>query len=218
VLISFDIHYVSKGYLSKYHNWNIRSKFTCPGSEKYSKRSYRIKVTPKPPPTSLPSVPLLMQLRKEAHDCFDMTRDPNLSKSSFGYICSSVLVSIIILLVCLLHIPRCMHTKPRNLKNTTDSHLVLSNGLSCFEFDIGTVIFPDFSCMFGMRLLSSWFLNCFHAVLPLYVLITPNKGLQAESSLNLNTSKTDEVPIWLLEERRKARESKQRQKANINRV
>jgi hypothetical protein len=85
----FDIHYMSKGYLSKYHNWNIRSKFTSPGSEKYSKRSYRIKVTPKSP-TSLPSVP--MQLRKEANGCFDMARDPNMSKSSFGYICSSLLV------------------------------------------------------------------------------------------------------------------------------
>jgi hypothetical protein len=54
-------------------------------------------------------------------------------------------------------------------------------------------------------------------MLPLYV-VTPNKGLQEESSLNLNTLKTDEVPIWLLEQRRKARESKQRQKVNINRV
>ena len=30
-----DIHN-STGYLSKYHNWNIRSKFTCPGSQRYS--------------------------------------------------------------------------------------------------------------------------------------------------------------------------------------
>jgi hypothetical protein len=127
------------------------------------------------------------------------------------------LVSIIIILVCILHTPRCMKTKPRNPNNTTDSHLVLSNGHSWFEFDIGTLIFPDFSCMFGMRLLSSWFLNCFHAVLPLYV-VTPNKGLQAESRLNLNTSNTDEVPIWLLEHRRKRRESDRKRRANVNRV
>ena len=55
---------------------------------------------------------------------------------------------------------------------------------------IRTLIFQDFSCIFEMRLLSSWFLNCFHAVLPLYVVIT-NKGLQAELSPNLNTSETD---------------------------
>ena len=162
---------MSKGYLSKYHNWNIRSKFTCLGFDKYSKRSYsyRIKFTPKPPPTSLPSVPLQMQLRKEACDFSDMARDPNMSKSSFRYICPSLLVSIIISLVCILHTTRCTKTKRRNPNNTTDSHLVLSNGHSWFEFDIGTLIFQDFSCIFGMRLLSSWFLNCFHVVLPLYI-------------------------------------------------
>jgi hypothetical protein len=164
-----DIHN-STGYLSKYHNWNIRSKFTCPGSQRYSTRSYRVKVDPKPPPTSLPSVALLNELKEETQEHFNLTKDQNKSKSSFGFVCSSIWI-LISFIICLCHIPRCTRTYYHRTKVDLTEYTT-ENDSSLFQI----YAFPDYSRTFGIKWLVAWSSRNFMGISPLYV-TSPNNGV-----------------------------------------
>jgi hypothetical protein len=173
------------GYLSKYHNWNIRSKFTCPGSQRYSTRSYRVKVNPKPPPISLPSVPLLKVLREETQERFNSTKDQNKSKSSFGFVCSSTWI-LISFIICLCHIPRCTRIY-YHLTKVDLSEYTTDNDSSLFQ----TYVLPDYSRMFGIKSLATWSSRIFMGISPLYVTI-PNNGLiDGTHSIQTSSGYTD---------------------------
>jgi hypothetical protein len=69
-------------------------------------------------------------------------------------------------------------------------------------------ILPDFNRTFGVKLLSSWFSKCYKGVSPLYAL-SPDEDQQS----NKKASSLDEVPMWLLEFRRKKKMTSQKVRA-----
>jgi uncharacterized short protein YbdD (DUF466 family) len=146
-------------------------------------------------------------LKKEAQEHFNSTKDPNKSKSSFGFVYSSIWI-LITFVICLCHIPRCTRTSFYRGEDTTfDSKLFESSIRSWFD----SYILPDFNRTFGVKLLSSWFSKCYKGVSPLYAL-SPDEDQQS----TMKASSPDEIPMWLLEFQRKKKETQQKVRAKNN--
>lgn len=170
--------------LNRYHNWTILYRFSCPGSERYNRKSHRVNTEKKRMNVPLPVTPSLDELKQESEDRFRVLQNSNKSNVShvFASVLSKTIIGILLVLCCLL-VPRCLKVNNRFIGSGEyfDIHPLVE--FSCSNsLDVGisdgshetpgnvafgwkeyirseTFTLPDYRHVFASRYPASWFLN-----------------------------------------------------------
>ena len=192
--------------MNRYHNWNILYRFSCPGSERYNRKSRRVNTEKKRLNIPLPVTPSLDELKQESEDRFRVLQKSNKSNVShvFASVLSKTIIGILLVLCCLL-VPRCLKVNNRfigsgeyfdihplvefSCSNNLDasisdgSHETPGNVASGWKEYIRSETFtlPDYRHVFANRYPASWFSNVMKGVSPMYVVQSSTKRKQRQT-------------------------------------
>lgn len=230
--------------LNRYHNWTILYRFSCPGSERYNRKSRRVNTEKKKMNVPLPVTPSLDELKQESEDRFRVLQNSNKSNVShvFASVLSKTIIGILLVLCCLL-VPRCLKVNNRFIGSGEyfDIHPLVE--FSCSNsLDVGisddshetpgnvafgwkeyicseTFTLPDYRHVFASRYPASWFSNIMGGVSPMYVVHSSTKRKQkqtpAERSRKYRASKRiEKTPISPMDKRRKKAERAKKYRAS----